>query len=276
MNNPNSILLIDPAFEPATSVNCSLLVKVGIDSFSYAILNKETNKVIAVFDEQECEDGSKKLNERLKNDPYLSLTYSEVKIAVYTENNISVPDSLYQSDDLTNNTQFFIKPYAQNLNTTAHANFGFTSVFAFSKITDELIDQSLTNSKKYQLHAALLKLAENIADTSLLLDFTAGSIHVLYLKEKQVLFQQCYEIENREEFNYYLLLMINQLSININETNAYVSGIIHDDDEKYNCLKQYFSTIHFLNPVDFNLDQKVLEDMPSHYYTTLLALDQCV
>ena len=67
MNTKNSILLIDPAFDTNTAVNCSLLVKIGIDTFSYAILDKETNKIIAVFDEQECEDVSKTLSERLKN-----------------------------------------------------------------------------------------------------------------------------------------------------------------------------------------------------------------
>lgn len=277
MNNQNSILLIDPAFDPSASVNCNLLIKVGIDSFSYAIVNKEINKIIAVFDEQECGDASKKLNERLKNDPYLALTYNEIKIAVYTENNISLPNGLFENENQLNlNAQFFAKPHSENLYTTNHANFGFTAVFSFSKVTDEMINAALANSKKYHPHASLLKLAENIADTSLLIDFTAGSISVLYIKQKQVVFQQCYEIENTEEFNYYLLLMINQLNIDLGETSAYLTGIIHIDDEKYNCLKQYFSTVHFLDFVDFNLDQQIIEDMPFHYYTTLLTLDQCV
>ena len=276
MNTKNSILLLDPAFDLSTSVNCSLLVRVGIDSFSYAILDKDTNKISIVFDEQKCEDASKKLSERLTNDVYLGLIFNEIKVAVYTKNSISIPNVLYNSEDLNQNTSFFTQPHSENVYINAHPNFGFTSAFSFSKMTDEIISQSFSNSNKYQPSAALLKLAENIADTSLLLDFTAGAIYVLYLREKQVVFQQCYEIENAEEFNYYLLLMINQLAINLNDTSVYVSGIIHQDDDKYRCLNQYFKAIQFLNFVDFNFDQQILEDMPSHYYTTLLALDQCV
>ena len=276
MNTQNSILLIDPVFDTKTAVNCCLLLKMGIDSFSYAILDKEANKIIAVFDQQECKDVSLTFSDRLKNDAYLALTFNEIKLSIYTENNISIPNSLYNSDNLKLDSKFFTQPYSENLYTTNHPNFGFTSVFSFSKITDEIINQSFANSKKYQPNALLLKLAENIPDTSLLLDFTAGSIHVLFIKNKQVVFQQCYETANAEEFNYYILLMINQLALNLKKTPVYIIGIIHDGDEKYNCLKQYFSAIQFLNFVDFNLDQQVLEDMPSHYYTSLLALDQCV
>ena len=276
MNSENSILLIDPAFDTNTSVNCCLLLKTSIDSISYAILDKEANKIVAVFDQQECEDVSNTLSDHLKNDVYLRLTFNEIKLAIYTENNISIPNSLYNSDNPKLDSKFFTQPYSENLYTTTHPNFGFTSVFSFSKITDEIISQSFANSKKYQPNDMLLKLAENIPDTSLLLDFTAGSIHMLFLKNKQVVLQQCYETANAEEFNYYILLIINQLSINLNETPVYISGIIHDGDEKYNCLKQYLGAVQFLNFVDFNLDQQILENMPSHYYTSLLALDQCV
>jgi hypothetical protein len=271
MNNQNNILLIDSKFDPNTSVDCNLLIKVGIDSFSYAIINKQTNKVIAVFDEQECEDGSKKLADCLKNDSYLSLTYKEVKISIHTANHIDVPNVLYDDENLHLNTQFFSEPYADKVYTIAQPGFGFTSIFSVRKSTAEVIEQSLASSKKFQQYAALLKLAENIEQSSLLLDFTVSTLNAVYLKDGKVVFQASYEVENTEEFNYYLLLMINQLGIATKNTTVLLSGIIHLADEKYICLQQYFNTIHFLN-----INLQVLEDMPSHYYSTLLALDQCV
>lgn len=275
MNNKNSILLIDPAFDPSSSTHCSLLVKVGMDNFSYAIINNNTKKISAVFDEQECEDAIKRWGDRLKSDAYLNLSYGEIKLAIYSENNISIPNSLFNSDALSLNGKFFTQPPGHHLYTTAHANFDFTSVFSFSKQTDDIINQNLIDSKKYHANASLLKMAESSVSNSLLLDFTAGSIQILYKKSEQIVFQKCYETENIEEFNYYVLLVINQFAIDINDTAVCVSGIIHQDDEKYNCLKQYFKQITFLEYRDVNLDLEVLEDMPSHYYTSLLALNQC-
>ncbi len=276
MNSQNSILLIDPAFDLQTALNCTLLLRLGMDNFSYAILDNETHKISVVFDEQECENVVAKLSEQLKSDPNLGLTFTEIKLAIYTENNISIPNSLYAHDDEKLNANFFNQPHSGSLYTNPHPNFDFTSLFSFSKITDEIISKSLTNSKKYQPNAVLLKLAETMSDTSLLLDFTAGSISVLYVKDKKVVFEQGFEIENAEEFNYYLLLMINQLQINLNDTQVYLTGIIHESDDKHNCLTNYFKEIQFLNYVNPNLDQQILEDMPAHYYTTLLALAKCV
>lgn len=275
MSNQNSILLIDPAFNSNTTITCSLLVKIGIDSFSYAILNKDTKKISAVFDEQECVNPVKKLSERLKSDPNLNLQYASIKIAVYTENKISVPDFLFDKDNLSLHTKFFPPAHATHLYTSGHSNFGFTTLFSFSKLTEKIINQSLASAKKYELNAPVLKLAETLAADSLIMDFTAGSIQILYKKDNQIVFQHNYEIENIEELNYYILLIIDQLNINLNKVTVYICGIIHDDDEKFKCLTQYFKEIHFHKVVNFNLDHEIIEDMPSHYYTSLLALDQC-
>ncbi|RYG17620.1 MAG: DUF3822 family protein [Chitinophagaceae bacterium] len=275
MNTQNSILLVDPTFTPSNSPNCSLLIRVGIDSFSYAILDKQTNAVSAVFDEQECDDPVNNLRERVKSDAYLGLAFGEVKLAVYTENDVCVPNSFHENDDLKSKTTFFNQASSGNIYETAHNNFGFTSVFAVSKITDEIIDQSLAGAKRLSPHAALLKLAENGADTALMLDFTAGAMYVLYVKQKQVVFQHGYEVADVEEFNYYLLLMMNLLAIQPNDTEVYISGIIHKEDDKYGRLRDYFNRVNFLNYVNPSLNLQVLDDMPSHYYTTLLALDQC-
>jgi len=274
MNNNNSILLIDPAFDPATASACNLLIKVGLDSFSYAIINKETNQVSAVFDEQECEDGAQKFAERLKTDSYLTLPYQEVKVAVHTENAIAVPNDLYTDDSINTHAQFFTETPVGDFYTQAQPHFGFTTIFSLPKTTNEALT-GFIDGKKYSQHAGLLALAEKINETALLLDFSVGSFSALYIQQQQVVFQQCYEIENLDEFNYYLLLIINQLNINTKEANLHLTGIIHEGDDKCTCLLKYFSKADFIAASN-NLDQQILDDMPAHYYSSLLALDQCV
>ncbi|MFD0940892.1 DUF3822 family protein [Pedobacter boryungensis] len=274
MNNNNSILLIDPTFDPATASACNLLIKVGLDSFSYAILNKETNQVSAVFDEQECENGAQKFAERLKTDPYLTLPYQLVKVAVHTQNTIAVPNDLFNENSLTAHSQYFIEEPVGEIYTQTQSHFGFITIFALPKTTNELLT-SFTEGRKCSHQAGLLALAEKLNGTVLILDFSVGSFNALYIQNQQVIFQQCYEIANLDEFNYYLLLMINQLSIDTKETNLQLAGIIHEGDDRYNCLLKYFSEVAFMATTT-DLDQQVLEDMPAHYYSSLLALDQCV
>lgn len=273
MNNSNSILLIDPSFDPSTASTCNLLVKIGIDSFSYAIINKQNNKVIAIYDEQECEDVNLKLAERIKTDPYFSLAYNEVKIALPTPNAIAVPNVFYDEYSLKSHSKLFSGSH-DRLYTQAQYHFDFTSIFSISKTTDSMLTKHLPSAKKLQENTGLITIAEKLTDATLILDFSVGSFHAIYINNQQVVFQQCYQIEQIEEFNYYLLFIINQLAIDTKKTMLLLSGIIHEDDEKYNCMLKYFSNTQFI-AIDEDLDQEILDDMPLHYYSNLLALNKC-
>ncbi len=271
MKSSNSILLMDPSFDPASAPVCKLLVKIGLDSLSYAIINVENNKVSAVFDEQECPEGTRTLAEKLKTDPYLTLPFKEILVSFYSENTISIPTDLFSEGDLMAHTQFFNASSAKYLYSQPDHYYGFTNIFSLSQIADTFFN---TNPKKYQQNAGLLKLSEKFDGSVLLVDFSVGAVNILFVKNQQVIFQQCYETENPEEFNYYLILIINQLNIETKETAVKLTGIIHEADEKYNCLGKYFSSIELLS-INNQLDCEILDDMPTHYYTTLLALNEC-
>ena len=275
MNSKNSILLVDPEFDPNTAENCNLLIKITADSFSYAIIDKNHNQIKAVYDQQECRDVKIELAERLKHDSYLMLTFREIKISVYTENTIAVPDEIFDMHNLDQYAKFFTEDQSTNLYVQPFATYGFTCVFSLNKFIDELLTSSLECSKFFDHEAPILALAGEKKKV-LLLDFTVSSFNVIYINDGQLVFQNYFQIENAEEFNYYLLFIINELEINVSDTEVSVSGIIHEDDPNYSCISKYFPQIEFISTNSAGTDTSVLEDMPSHYYSTLLALDLCV
>jgi hypothetical protein len=116
-------------------------------------------------------------------------------------------------------------------------------------------------------------LFDHLAAESLLIDFTAVSFNVLYVKDKKIVFQNHYQSENGEEFNYFLLLMIEQLRLT-DTIPVYLQGIINEDDEHYNCLLKYFNQLYFFLPAG-KQNSELLADMPKHYFSGLLALDLC-
>lgn len=271
MSYSNSILLIDPAFDADNARHCQLLLKIGRDNFSYAIVNRSAGKVIAVYDIQECEDGLRAFTNSLTNDSTLKMEFAEIKIAVYTENTISIPNVLYHPDEALLHTGFFTGATSTILHAAAQAHFGFTTIFNFPVSAENSWIE--LKGKFLPYNAGLLCLAENSLKDTLNLDFTAGSFTVLFVKGGQLIFQHHYEIEDHEEFNYFLLLLISTLNIDTGETAVRLSGIIHENDENFSCIKKYFKDISFLLIPE--LDQEVTDDLPSHYYTSLLALDQC-
>ncbi|CAM4279037.1 Protein of unknown function [Pedobacter westerhofensis] len=275
-NSKNSILLVDPEFDPNTASDCNLLLKITADSFSYAIIDKHSRQLKAVFDQQECEDTTAELATALKRDSYLSLSFREIKVSVYTPNTIAIPNSLFNRNELNSYANFFAEASSANLYTRPFAKFGFTSVFNFEQFIEETLDKSLASAARYEHHTPLLALGSAAKGTSLLLDFTVGSFNVLLLENRKMIFQNTFQIDTPEEFNYYLLLLIQELKLDPSCSTVLLSGIIHQDDGYYSCLSKYFGELHFNLPPADQFDHAILDDMPAHYYSSLLALDLCV
>lgn len=272
MNNNNSILLIDPAFDPSMASACNLLVKIGIDNFSYAIINKSTLKLVGLFDEQECSNNLLNLSDRLDKDPYLNLPFKETKVIIYTEDEISIPNDIFDENSIELHSKL-IKNHS-SINLFKQDKFRFTTVFGLNKLLKELIINKLSHSKLYPHYAGLLALTEDAKENHLFLDFSVNSFTALFIKDEKVIFQKCYETEDIQELNYFILLLINQLNINTTDVNISLSGIIQQEDKKYKCLQKYFNRIEFLK-LDTELRLGLVEDMPKHYYSNLLALGQC-
>lgn len=275
MDNKNSILLVDPEFDLNTAADCDLLLKITPDSFSYAIIDKSCRQLKAVYDEQECENVPARLAAKLKNDIYLTLPFNEIKAAVYTENTINIPNELYDPERLNQYASFFATDHSNNLYTRPFNSFGFTSIFSLQQFTEDALATSLKNCRLYTQNALVLALAAEKIKSVLILDFTATSFNVLYTAGEKLIFQNYYQIDNAEEFNYYLLLIISQINIDTSNTEVQLSGIIHTGDESYQCIEKYFNTITFNLPPVKEIDHRILDDMPAHYYSSLLALDIC-
>jgi hypothetical protein len=275
-NSKNSILLVDPEFDPNTAPDCNLLLKITGDSFSYAVIDKNSKQLKAVFDQQECDDTVAELASALKKDSYLRLPFKEIKVSVYTPNTIAVPDELFRKQDLKSYANFFTEDASDILYTRPFAGFGFTTVFNLEQFIEETLDTYLASAARYEHNAPVLALGSAAEGVSLLLDFTAGSFNALLIDQHKVIFQNSFQIDDPEEFNYYLLLLIQELKLDTAFTRVLLSGIIHKDDGYYNCLDKYFNNINFNLPPAGDIDHAILDDMPAHYYSSLLALDLCV
>ncbi|RBQ02929.1 DUF3822 family protein [Pedobacter miscanthi] len=265
----NSLLLVDPNFKADASANCHLLLKITNDSFSYAVVSRDTEEINIIFDKQGCEDVQQDLKSAFATDKYLSLNYGAIKAAVHTSNFIFIPDEWFDDENLAVYAQYLgsdAKVYTKH-----NKALGFNTVFC---LNDEVKTNLPEKADLFPHSEPLVALFNHLADEALLIDFTAVSFNVLYTRDKKIVFQNHYESETAEEFNYFLLLMIEQLGLN-DSIPVYIQGIINEDDEHYNCLLKYFNQLYFFFPAG-KQNSELLADMPKHYFSGLLALDLCV
>jgi hypothetical protein len=275
MNGKNSILLVDPEFDVKSVHNCDLLIKVTQDNFSYAILEGSENRVVVLYDQQECKNVVGALSYVLSDDPYLAIPFKTVKASVYTRNTIAIPNDLLDAENLNVYAKFFSVEQSEQLHLQNVGGQNFTSIFNLDHDMEELLITKFGISKIYDHAAPLLALSSLHSEKHLILDFTVGSFSGLLTEGGKLIFENCYEVEDAGEFNYYLLLMIQQLKIDTQATKVYISGIIHQGDERFEIINQYFAEMEFITPEAEQLNSEILDDMPVQYYSTLLALKSC-
>lgn len=275
MNTKNSILLLDPDFDPQTAPQCNLLLKITNNSFSYAIINQEHKRISAVFDEQECENVLQSVKHQLKNDPYLKNDFKAVKIAAYTDHSVAVPGAIYKSTDLKSYANFFPEDAVAPLHVRSNPHFDFTAVFNLQPELEETLQTVFTNAQTFELSSSLLAMAERV-ENGICMDFTARSFSIVQVSANRLTYKHTFDFDDAAEFNYYLLLLLQQLKIDMKRTPLYLSGIVNEGDDFHQILTKYFPSVSYYLPVNTTLDLAVLEDLPAYYYSNLLAIDLCV
>ena len=277
MNNKNSILLEDPAFDPVAALNCNLLLKITTDSFSYAIVNTLKNKVEVVYDCQDFQPTAHNLSSTILSDPYLSLLFNRVKIGSYTANTIAVPEAIYAENTAYAYLQYFtdLDHYSDNLYTASYYGQDFRNLFLLPRAVESAIKSHWREAHSFEQTASLLAVNEQTRATQFYLDFTAGSFQAILLQHGKMIFQNVFQVENAEEFHYYLLLLMKQLNIAGSDTEVLVSGIMNEGDDQHQILLKYFPQVKLCTPTESTLHNSILEDMPPHYYTSLIALNLC-
>lgn len=263
----NSLLLVDPGFKADASANCHLLLKITNDSISYAIINKDSDEINVIFDKQGCEDIEQDLKNIFETASHLSLPYRAIKAAIHTTNFIFIPDEWFDAGNLAVYSNFMHTE--GKIHIKHHSNLGFNTLFSLDLGIEEKLPESTIF---YPQSSPLLALSSHLSADALLIDFTASSFNILLMKDNKINFQNHYQSETAEEFNYFLLLIIEQLGLD-ESINIYLQGIINEDDDYYNTLLKYFNNLYFFLPAGKN--SELLADMPQHYFSGLLALDLC-
>ncbi|RZL18282.1 MAG: DUF3822 family protein, partial [Pedobacter sp.] len=179
----NSLLLIDPNFKIAESINCHLLLKITNDSFSYAVVNKERGQVNVIFDKQHSGDIEQDLKVAFETDAHLTQKYGAIKAAVYTSNFIFVPHEWFDADNQSVYSKFLGsegKFYTQH-----HTELGFNTLFS---ISEKVEDKLPKGTQFYPQSSPLFALFGNLSGDALLIDFTASTFNVLFVKDKKINF----------------------------------------------------------------------------------------
>jgi hypothetical protein len=277
MNNNNSILLVDPNFDPNAAIQCNLLLKITADSLCYVIVNTQNKRIEVLYDRQNFQDHKHELLGLLHADPYLRLSFNSVKVCSYTINAISIPNDFYNDGLPDTYAPYFteLEHYSSNVNTISIPSQQHKTIFLFPQVIEDAMNKYWPEAKKFEQTAPFLSNSKYQPGFQLIIDFTAGSFFAMLNSNGELIFQNFFLTEDAEEFTYYLLLIFKQLQLDPSQIDVLISGIINEGDLQQQVLQKYFKSVIWNTASAEVLDNSILEDMPAHYYTSLLALQLC-
>ena len=276
----NLIDFTDKQFQPNNSSACHLLIHLDSDSYSYAIVDKEQNRLSVLFKKYfpQSPDTFSAFNRleilRAENEN-VNLDFGKVKISVETKAFTFIPEELYASADLPKYGKFIgVEPSVVLLNSDIRP-LGIKAIAA--------VEPNLANDLKVTFSDPLIVSQANPfiagiyqlqAQGELFLNFNHDSFEAAVFRKGTLELYNIFETSNNDEFNYYILNLINQLELDRNFP-VVLSGEIDSGNERYLRLQKYFEQLTFADASLLANGREVDKQFALHRVFSLLSLDLC-
>ncbi|MBC7913998.1 MAG: DUF3822 family protein [Pyrinomonadaceae bacterium] len=278
MNEFGIFHLKDEKFDTGESRDMQLLIRIAPKRISYAIVSQKDNRLLVLYDAPVHKGIEDSLNELLQENNYLKSAFAAVKVSVETLNFTLIPIQYYTKDDLPGYEKLVqahegTKTFISTINTDAikcvialelEVTAPFISAFSQLKLMSQV------NSL---VEGAMKITSKNTS--KLVLQFNYGSFEASYSVDEKLVISNLFTIANADDFNYFLLMLMQQLNIDASKTSVFLAGDIEEGDVYFTRVEKYFNDINFAEgskivsfPAEFNQEQ-------THKYFSLLSLKVC-
>ena len=275
---------IDDSFDIKLASEYHLSIQIGLDGFSFCILDTRRNKYIVfqhiplivgklqflsrkietIFDQEE------KLNASFKS---ISVTYSTNK-ATLIPKEYSGSASFLKIASGTNDTS-----RNEDIRTDNIPGFSYQLVYSYPKEITTLLNKKYTDFKFSHKSITLIASAVDQRTENknvLLINFEKKYIRMIALKDMQIALYNSFYFKNESDFLYYTLNTWQSLQFDPERDEILIGGYVADDSGFIRQLKKYISNVRFLKPsADFNYGN-TFEKIQKHQFVSLLNTYPCV
>lgn len=256
-----------------------LSIQVNLNGLSFCILNRSTYtiehlKSIPFNTKLPPNEVLKKLKEELSADTVFSDEFNDVQIIHQNELSTLVPKSLYDSSnnadylkfnskilktDYISNDELEQKPIINvyvpyvNINNYIFETFG---TFIFKHASTVFIDY-------------ILSLNSSSEETEMHVNVAQNAMEVLVVNQNEIKLYNRFEFTTPEDFIYYLLFTIEQLSIDTETLKLQLSGQIEKDDDLFTIAYKYIRHVGFNCNKTFTLSESIPNQNKHNHFILL-------
>lgn len=279
----HELTLIDETFDLNKTTEYHLSIQIGLDGFSFCILDIMRRKYIVLQHIPLIVGKSqflpKKIEAIFDTQEKLNAAYQSVSVTYSTNKATLLPKSFPESDlfvkiaSLTNDIS-----KSEDVGASLLPGFNQQLIFSYPREMMILLNSKYTNfSFKHKSVPLLASLVEqrNEKKNTLLVNFEKQYIRMIVLKGMQMELYNSFYFKNESDFLYYTLNICHTLQLNPQEDEILIGGYVADDSIYIRQLKKYISNVYFLKPPAGFYYSNTFDKVQKHQFVSLLNSYQC-
>jgi len=280
----HEINIVDESFDLKLATEYHLSIQVGLDGFSFCILDIHRNKFI-VFRHIPLMIGRpqflpQKIEAIFDEEELLNATYKTISVSYSTHKATLIPKE-YSEPDYSAKVATITNDISRNedIFTNDLPGFNYLLIYCYPKDMMVLLNRKFTEFQFRHKSIPLLTSVLNQRDekkNTLLINFEKKYIRMIGLKGSQILLYNSFYFKNESDFLFYTLNICHNLHFSAERDEIIIGGFVADDSAYIRQLRKYISNIQFLKPlVGFNYGN-LFDKVQKHQFVSLLNSHSCV
>ncbi|HEY5464091.1 MAG TPA: DUF3822 family protein [Hanamia sp.] len=275
--NPVFEILPSASFEAA---NCVLLCEVSNEGFSYCIKDEVASHVLGLaiyhYEKSKPPVGFPiDLQVIFHQKEILSQKFKKVLVSYSFPQSVLIPFPLYNSEkNATLMNMLYGDLYSNEMILTDVV--GGQSIYNCYRVPASIFDvlqNQYQNAESTHQYSILLKTPVGEKDKLSIIFYTQKMVISLIKNGKHQLINS-FDYHTPEDVSYILLNICQQCEIN--NITLEISGLLEENSSLYKEIYKFFTDIEFTKlPAEINYSEEITR-YPSHYFSSIFAIDSCV
>lgn len=264
------IIIKSSDFKPEDSNLQQLLLEVDETGYKYAIVQNQTVKLISNHTSGNFSD----------HHDLFKTNFAQVKIALTTKSFTFLPE-IYFNQALEHKLKAFINfdEQHESIFECLINKIDIRSVYTFKNTQLNAVKTSFDNAIHFPqfipFYLGAAQIAAKTLHPEIFLNFKKEHLEILILKNGELFFYNIFEIKNKEELKYYIMLVLQEKKINAKETSIRLSGNIQTESSYFKEIDQLFTDCALADILPFIDVDENFAGKPMHQFFSLLSLSLC-
>ncbi|KHJ39176.1 hypothetical protein PBAC_04880 [Pedobacter glucosidilyticus] len=264
------IIIKSSDFTPEDSNLQQLLLEVDETGYKYAIVQNQSVKLIGHHSSAKFSD----------NHDLFKTNFAQVKVSLTTKSFTFLPE-IYFNQALAHKLKAFINfdEQHESILECLINKIDIRSVYTFKNTQLKAVNASFENPVYFPqflpIYVGAIQIAAKTLHPEMFLNFKKEHLEILILKNGELFFYNIFEIKNKEELKYFIMLVLQEKEINAKETSIRLSGNIQTESSYFKEIDQLFTDCALVDTLPFIDADENFTEKPMHQFFSLLSLSLC-